>query len=65
MTRSAPARTSPISRASTARSQDGRGLGLAIVHAIVSEHHGTVTIENRAGGNGTIATITIPGPRAR
>jgi len=34
-------------------------------NAIVSEHHGTVTIENRAGGNGTIATITIPGPRAR
>ena len=55
----------PFSRASTARSQDGRGLGLAIVHAIVSEHHGTATIENRAGGNGTIATITIPRPSAR
>jgi len=24
-----------------------------------------MTIENRAGGNGTIATIMIPGPRAR
>ena len=53
-----------FSRASTARSQDGQGLGLTIVHAIVSEHQGTVTIENRAGGDGTIAKITIPGRHA-
>lgn len=43
----------------------GRSRARPGVQAIVSEHQGTMTIENRAGGNGTIATIMIPGPRAR
>src|SRR5450830_217877 len=54
-----------FSRSSTPRSQDGRGLGLTIVQAIISELHGTVTIENRSSGDGTVATITVPGRRAR
>lgn len=54
-----------FSRSSAPRSQDGRGLGLTIVQAIISELHGTVTIENRSSGDGTVATITVPGRRAR
>ncbi len=39
----------------------GTGLGLAIVKKIIDEHHGTVSIENRAGGAGGAAvTIALP-----
>jgi nitrogen fixation/metabolism regulation signal transduction histidine kinase len=37
----------------------GTGLGLAIVKKIVSEHKGTINIENRAGG-GAVVSITLP-----
>jgi signal transduction histidine kinase len=53
----------PFGRSATPRSQDGRGLGLTIVQAIVSELHGTVTVENGSNGLGTVATITVPGRR--
>ena len=38
---------------------DGLGLGLAIVHTIVTQHHGTITYENRPSG-GTRCTIALP-----
>ncbi len=43
----------------------GTGLGLAIVKKIIDEHHGTVSIENRAGAGGSGgAAITIALPLA-
>jgi nitrogen fixation/metabolism regulation signal transduction histidine kinase len=41
----------------------GTGLGLAIVKKIVDEHHGTVSLENRAGApgrGGAAVTIALP-----
>jgi nitrogen fixation/metabolism regulation signal transduction histidine kinase len=41
----------------------GTGLGLAIVKKIIDEHHGTVSIENRAatgGKGGAAVTIALP-----
>jgi nitrogen fixation/metabolism regulation signal transduction histidine kinase len=41
----------------------GTGLGLAIVKKIIDEHHGSVSIENRAGeagGGGAAVTIALP-----
>lgn len=49
-----------------ARLNGGAGLGLAIVHAIVSGAHGTVTIANRrasrqaTGKHGLIVTVVLP-----
>ena len=37
----------------------GSGLGLAIVHRIVTEHHGTVSVEDN-DPHGTVFTIEIP-----
>jgi PAS domain S-box-containing protein len=42
---------------------DGLGLGLAIVHTIVTQHHGTIEYENRQTG-GTRFTITLPTRKA-
>ncbi len=42
----------------------GTGLGLAIVKKIIDEHHGTVSIENRAGTGGGGAAVTIALPLA-
>jgi len=42
----------------------GTGLGLAIVKRIIDEHHGTVTIENRAGKEGRGAAVRISLPLA-
>ncbi len=37
----------------------GSGLGLAIVHRIVTDHHGTLRVEDNPGG-GSVFTITLP-----
>ena len=41
------------------RSGGGAGLGLAIVREIVAAHHGSATVDDRAGG-GTRMTIQLP-----
>jgi two-component system nitrogen regulation sensor histidine kinase NtrY len=38
----------------------GTGLGLAIVHRIVSDHHGTIRVEDNVP-QGTVFTIELPG----
>ncbi len=38
----------------------GTGLGLAIVKKILEDHGGTVTLADRAGGRGTVATLALP-----
>ena len=38
----------------------GTGLGLAVVHAIISAHHGEVTIESNPPAPGTTVRITLP-----
>ena len=37
----------------------GAGIGLAVVHRIVQEHHGTVAVEDRAGG-GARFIVVVP-----
>jgi len=39
--------------------QRGSGLGLSLVRDIATQHHGTVTLENREGG-GACARLTLP-----
>lgn len=46
-------------RGSDARSIEGSGLGLALVHAIVARHQGTVAIRSRLG-QGTVVTVRLP-----
>ncbi len=41
------------------RAIQGAGLGLAVAHAIVEGHHGTITWES-APGKGTTFTVTLP-----
>ena len=38
----------------------GTGLGLAIVHRIVTDHHGTIRVEDNHP-HGTIFTVELPG----
>lgn len=46
------------------RSEDGgNGIGLSVVHGIVTSHRGVVGIEDREGG-GTIVSIWLPNPSA-
>ncbi|MCG6271482.1 two-component system sensor histidine kinase EnvZ [Vibrio vulnificus] len=40
----------PFTRGDTARGSEGTGLGLAIVKRIVSQHHGSVVVNNRSEG---------------
>ena len=37
----------------------GAGIGLAVVHRIVTDHHGTIAVEDRAGG-GARFVVTLP-----
>lgn len=38
---------------------DGSGLGLSVVHGIVSSHKGTITVDNNINGGATF-TVTLP-----
>lgn len=49
----------PFTRGDTARGSEGTGLGLAIVKRIVSQHRGSVVINNRTEG-GLKAQISFP-----
>jgi len=39
--------------------ENGSGLGLAIVHNIISEHHGSISVENAPSG-GMIVNVSLP-----
>ncbi|MGL0820554.1 two-component system sensor histidine kinase EnvZ [Vibrio vulnificus] len=49
----------PFTRGDTARGSEGTGLGLAIVKRIVSQHHGSVVVNNRSAG-GLRVQISFP-----
>lgn len=49
----------PFTRGDTARGSEGTGLGLAIVKRIVSQHHGSVVVNNRSEG-GLKVQISFP-----
>jgi two-component system osmolarity sensor histidine kinase EnvZ len=49
----------PFTRGDTARGSEGTGLGLAIVKRIVSQHNGSVIVNNRSGG-GLKVQISFP-----
>ena len=49
----------PFTRGDTARGSEGTGLGLAIVKRIVSQHSGSVIVNNRSGG-GLKIQISFP-----
>lgn len=55
----------PFSRGSASRKPGGRGLGLALVRAIVDDHGGTITVERPPGDGGTVVTVVIPLPALR
>jgi nitrogen fixation/metabolism regulation signal transduction histidine kinase len=38
----------------------GSGIGLALCRQIAESHNGTVTLENRPGGRGCLATVRLP-----
>jgi signal transduction histidine kinase/ActR/RegA family two-component response regulator len=44
----------------TTRQQSGLGLGLAIVRHLVELHSGTVNVESKGAGTGTLFTVTLP-----
>ena len=46
-------------RGEGARGIPGSGLGLALTHAIIERHNGSITIRSRVG-EGTVATVRLP-----
>ena len=40
----------------------GTGLGLAIVKKIMEDHGGSIVLDDRPGGRGAIATLSLPAP---
>ncbi len=46
-------------RSDASRTRPGNGLGLALVHAIVTAHHGTIQVESTPG-EGTVFTVDFP-----
>ncbi|MBN1429645.1 MAG: HAMP domain-containing histidine kinase [Anaerolineae bacterium] len=46
-------------RGQNAKRISGSGMGLALVHRIVTLHHGTITVRSREG-HGTVMTINLP-----
>jgi two-component system osmolarity sensor histidine kinase EnvZ len=49
----------PFTRGDTARGSEGTGLGLTIVKRIISQHSGSVVVNNRSGG-GLRVQISFP-----
>jgi signal transduction histidine kinase len=47
-------------RGDDARGTRGAGLGLAIVHAVVTAHRGTVTAHNDGPLGGAVVTVRLP-----
>jgi len=46
----------PFERGGTAGA-GGAGIGLAVVHRIVHEHHGTVRVDDRPGGGARFVVV--------
>jgi two-component system OmpR family sensor kinase len=46
-------------RGGVTRHVEGSGMGLALAHAIVARHNGTVTIHSRVG-QGTVVMLRFP-----
>lgn len=44
---------------------EGSGIGLVLSREIVEAHGGRLTLENRAGGRGSVATVVLPRATAR
>lgn len=53
----------PFTRGDTARGSEGTGLGLAIVKRILSQHNGSVIMNNRSGG-GLKVQISFPASKS-
>ena len=43
----------------TTKKGEGTGMGLAVVHGIVKEHQGTITVRSRPG-EGSLFTVLLP-----
>jgi signal transduction histidine kinase len=53
-----PSADAPIFDPFFSTKPDGTGLGLAITHRIVSDHHGSITVESRPGR--TVFRVSLP-----
>ena len=45
--------------------REGAGIGLVLCRQIAAKHHGHVSLEDRAGGPGAVAKLSLPLPPAR
>ncbi len=52
-------RSTPSSSRSTARSNKGSGLGMAIVHRIVNDYGGEIRVKSKPG-SGTTVEVRLP-----